>query len=276
VVRSIAVEDPWPTNLCWRMLLADGRVVVAPVTIQQLHEASRLPTASSLVELCARAVQQELRRGGPVPKPTHEPGPPDLAQTVVGFRAWSLRAAGELGPIGSGKADWRGAAEVRALCASRFHASPDPDCHCGWNAWHDPLHVKNDCERGRLIVGAIAARGRIEVHTDGFRSEWARPICLAYPDAEEAPQYVIDQVPRRKHAIVLAPEGPREKTVRDHVEAIARQHGLPAVPFGRLEAFAREHGSPVPPSLRPEPPNYYWSSASSSGTANVNVRYRRP
>jgi hypothetical protein len=254
VVRSIAVEDPWPTNLYWRMLLADGRVVQAPVTIQELH----LRGSHGLVEICARAVVEFCKRNGPVPKPTHEAGTPDLAATIVGYRAWKVasRAIGQevgLRPLGGGADHWRGAEEVRARCGTMFHAAPDPSHHCGWNAWHDPLRVERELRRGR-VVGAIACRGRVEVHRDGFRAEWARPICLAYHDDAQLRMEELDIDGRRFEYPAVGCVGLRGSPwsiARPYIEQLASRLGLPAVPFGQLEAFAREHGSPVPAGMRP-------------------------
>jgi hypothetical protein len=249
VVRSIAVEDPWPTNLYWRMLLADGRVVQAPVTIQELH----LRGSHGLVEICARAVVQFCKRNGPVPKPTHEAGTPDLAATIVGYRAWKVfnRGVGmaEVGlrPLGGGSDHWRGAEEVRAYCGTKFHAAPDPSHHCGWNAWHDPRRVAVEMRRGR-VVGAIACRGRVEVHHDGFRAEWARPICLAYSDDAQLRMEEMDLPELGRVGL----RGSPWSVSREYIEQLASRLGLPAVPFGQLEAFAREHGSPVPAGMRPD------------------------
>src|SRR5688572_5139919 len=78
--------------------------------------------------------------------------------------------------IGIGKVVWLPGVN-QAYCIGGPHRAPAQGCHCGFNAWHDP---QPDYEEGYL-QGAIAARGHLEVHYDGFRAEQAKIIALYCP-----------------------------------------------------------------------------------------------
>ncbi|MET0600535.1 MAG: hypothetical protein ABW167_00955 [Baekduia sp.] len=109
---------------------------------------------------------------------------PDLMDHVVGYRAWNLNG-GQIKPIGAGDDVWKGGEEVRASCKNGgLHVSPDSECECGLYAWHDFERVKANANESQ-VFGAVQAWGRIEVHSDGFRSEFMRPCMLAYDDSDD-------------------------------------------------------------------------------------------
>jgi hypothetical protein len=92
---------------------------------------------------------------------------------VIGFRAWVARGS-KLTALG-GEEEW-----PVGVCAARcredaHHTPPVSGCGCGIYAVHDPAAC---IERG-TVVGAILAWGRLEVHHEGFRAEYARPVALA-------------------------------------------------------------------------------------------------
>lgn len=149
-------------------------------------------------------------------EPRSEPEP-ELDDYLIGYRSWLIEG-GRLGPWGTGDDVWRGNAEVRATCRVHRHAAPDPDCHCGFHCFHDVASAVGEdyfglTEDPRIaVLGAVRCRGNVEVHHDGFRAEYAQPICL-----------------------VGAP-----------------QLGLPSVDEpDDLVAFAAGYGKPVPAELRP-------------------------
>jgi hypothetical protein len=78
-----------------------------------------------------------------------------------------------------------------------------------------------------LVSGIIVGWGRIQVHHQGFRSEFARVAALA--------------VPRTKRDAAI-------------VRAVAAEYDVPCVPAGGLARIADEFGSTIPESLRPEKP----------------------
>lgn len=109
---------------------------------------------------------------------------PDLMDYVVGYRAWNLHG-GQIKPIGAGDDVWKGGLEVRASCKNGgLHVSPDSECECGLYAWHDFERVKAGVNEAQ-VYGAVQAWGRIEVHQEGFRSEYMQPVMLAYDDTDD-------------------------------------------------------------------------------------------
>jgi hypothetical protein len=144
--------------------------------------------------------------------------------------------------------EWDGGREVMARCVYHTHAAPFPHCGCGFNLWHDPAgiglptntwDVLGGSEGVMGIVGGVVrARGRIEVHSDGFRAQYAQPLALlCEPDAPEA--------------------------------EVARALGLATVIYDDAEDFAQEHGHPVPVELRPSP---FARTLGSSGLASSGAR----
>lgn len=151
---------------------------------------------------------------------------PDLIEAVIGYRQWrspgnTLRGLIEPTP-------WPPGETMTAACRYAWRKvdhddveAPRSDCSCGLYAWHDrPLQAVGDANR--MVLGAIKAWGRIEVHHGGFRAQHAQ-------------------------IIALAGAGRR-------VAWLAGRYGVPAVPADRLAAFASEHGTPVPDALRPDAP----------------------
>ena len=109
---------------------------------------------------------------------------------------------------------------------SRCHQAPGPSgtCPCGLYAYHEMESVmKQDLGD---VWGAVVGWGAVEVHADGFRSEWQRPIVLA-------------EFPGR--------EGARAEELHE----AARLHGARVAPADRVGTVAREHGDPIPAELVP-------------------------
>jgi hypothetical protein len=105
------------------------------------------------------------------------------------------------------------------------HASPHPDCQCGVYAYHRP-GLRSYYGEQWWCEGVIAAWGRIEVHADGLRAEYARVEALGIPDLTN------DR---------LVPA----------VEAIGARLGVPVTSAEALPELAERLGGTVPESLRP-------------------------
>ena len=160
---------------------------------------------------------------------------PDLIEPVVGFRKWRVIRDHITSPYVPLRWD---APVIRARCfpANRSllfgegwleepHDAPHPDCKCGVYAWHDPPR------RGRLpgpddAFGIVSMWGRIEVHADGMRAEYARVEAICYqPELGSA------------HARRL--------------RAVADGLGVTLISYDELVAHARAVGSGIPAELRP-------------------------
>lgn len=176
---------------------------------------------------------------------------PDLTRKVIGFRSWRL-TGGELRPQNDAFSAWKVGAN-RARCEKdaypqagliallRYaddtieapepppsdHDAPHAGCDCGYYAWHSLERVIGLGPCDGFIHGAVAAWGRMEVHADGFRAEYAQPVVFGYSDTY---------------------------TVRSFraAEDFAREHGVRLVPLDELPEFASVFGAPVPENLRPE------------------------
>jgi hypothetical protein len=121
-----------------------------------------------------------------------------LAGKLQGVRSWSLLSGGASGAhlltsLGR-QVYWPPGSPLRAACetrrSSRRHSAPRGSCSCGIYAWH-PCRVDANVMGGLEealeprpwpaagVVGVIEAWGRTEVHADGFRAEYARPVSFA-------------------------------------------------------------------------------------------------
>jgi hypothetical protein len=173
---------------------------------------------------------------------------PDLIQPVVGYRGFNLEDGALASTNGTFVHRWRpgtnkAECHIRRAAAGGYrgprhppgsrapapHPSPSPQeqCACGLYGMHN---VRVVAQLTGELTAAIVAWGRIIVHPNGFRAEYARVVALA-PEAE---------------MMLVEPEA------RSEVRAVADAYGVPMVPVWDLEPAAREHGIPVPEDLRPE------------------------
>lgn len=148
-----------------------------------------------------------------------------VARPLVGFRSWRTAEDGRLFPT-----QWPVTVEpplpysawleevAHASCISYDHDSPAEGCQCGLYAY-----AKIRPDGGMLICGAVVAGGRVVLHEDGFRAEYARPIALL--DNESYPPGFNVGRPRAKR-----------------IAAVAKRHDLPILPADELAVYAAWHG----------------------------------
>ncbi len=74
---------------------------------------------------------------------------------------------------------------TKASCGNgtSSHEAPDADCECGLYAYHPwsgmGQHLVEDSgHRDGAVVGLVEAWGRVEVHSEGFRAEYAKPVAF--------------------------------------------------------------------------------------------------
>jgi hypothetical protein len=188
---------------------------------------------------------------------------PVLTGEVVGYRQWRVTPDLELRAAAHrGRDVWslgENAAVCRRMCdpvsgsifstlvgpiAAPCDDTPGPDCECGFYGLHSP----NDLWYGSsalstlsglftfstglddpdpLVSGVIVAWGKMQVHHQGFRAEFARVAALAIPES------------KRDAAVA---------------RAVAAAYDVPCVPAKALPKIGDEFGSTVPEGLRPPAP----------------------
>jgi len=175
-----------------------------------------------------------------------------LTTEVIGFRQW--RVGDDLELRSGHIADHWLPGDNKATCHGQQNPfdvygrdrvnyckdCPGNDCHCGFYALHRPsFWYGKDRDRQRhpfsvvltfgpepdFVAGLIAGWGKVQVHHDGFRAQYAKVVALAVPTDG-------------KKRIALA-------------RACAAEYGVPTVPQNELERVASEFGSLVPVELRP-------------------------
>jgi hypothetical protein len=102
---------------------------------------------------------------------------PDLIEPLVGFRNWRVIDGVLTSPYAP--LAWREPV-VCARCLRRpeAHRAPAPDCECGISAYHEPdLRFSSVDFRG--VSGIVSLWGRVEIHDDRLRAEYARVEALA-------------------------------------------------------------------------------------------------
>jgi len=101
-------------------------------------------------------------------------------------------------------------------------APPLEGCTCGIYAYHDADDMVAALT-SRLVGGAVLAWGRLTIHQQGFRTEFARPLALCYP-----PMFLPDSLARLAHV-----------------------YGLPVLDASHIAVFATEFGESYRPAAEP-------------------------
>ncbi|MCU0257970.1 MAG: SCP2 sterol-binding domain-containing protein [Solirubrobacteraceae bacterium] len=158
---------------------------------------------------------------------------PDLAEALIGYRAWRIDAAGRLYPWTLAPAGpWVPGVNTAVCHMADFdpsrrltpHKPPGRRCMCGIYALASPSDPRLH-GRGGQVIGAIAVWGDVEVHRTGFRAEHAAVVALAEPGPEAGP------------------------AVRAAAREAAQHHGVALVPRAGLAAAAGEYGAPLDPEI---------------------------
>jgi len=149
---------------------------------------------------------------------------PDLIEPVIGFRNWRL-IDGVLTSPYSGVAWEEPLLCARCLSTPDLHLAPDPDCDCGVSAYHEP-QLRFSTVDFQGVSGIVTLWGRVEVHPDRLRGEYARVEALA----------VYDRWSRRQ---------------RTGVEAVAAQLGVDLVDLHDQADAAIAYGAALPPAAVP-------------------------
>lgn len=244
----VQLDGTWTDGMFWLRAAVGNRVWKYGITREKLAQA--------LTELLVHECMEGL--GRLVAGTDGQPVAPRVTYRLLGFRQWRvLGQAPWIGSTGAGYNVWSGADEVRATHRTSMeeigrslgvafpqerHRAPAPGCHCGLNAYHDlavavraavvalkrgaPRGPGDGAEGSRRVVGAVVARGNLEVHPDGFRAEYARPLALWEPSGS----------------------GPH---IRLRAAEVARRLGIPALGSEDLAAYGAEFAEPVAMEHRP-------------------------
>jgi hypothetical protein len=112
--------------------------------------------------------------------------PADLAERVLGYRAWRLDARGLRSAAAPARWSRRTlVAECRRVVRRGDHAAPVARCQCGIYALHEP--EPRLLFRDGLVWGAVALDGRVLLYGNGLRAERATVLVLAYAGDEPQP-----------------------------------------------------------------------------------------
>jgi hypothetical protein len=150
---------------------------------------------------------------------------PTEAVCYGGTEAQLTAAAAQLFSFGSSPL---APAKVQRAKPNRDHSAPHPGCGCGLYALHAPEFMSRWHQDEPLMVhGAVLGWGRMEVHREGWRAQYAQPVMLAF-DGDRQPY---------NHC--------------ERVKAMGEELGLPVVEWVEFEAEARKLAEPVPTELRP-------------------------
>jgi hypothetical protein len=138
---------------------------------------------------------------------------------------------------------WPPREKLRAECrrrqawfTSRHHApeahapaaSPLPDCTCGIYAWHEvTTMMRTQRDEPLAFGGAVLCWGRIVIHPEGLRAQFARPLALSLP---------------------LSPAA-RSRTARV-LREVTESYGIPLLEPDHLVAYAQEFGVSYKPEIR--------------------------
>jgi hypothetical protein len=119
------------------------------------------------------------------------------------------------------------------------HSAPEAECTCGVYAYHDVdamlRHVEEmrqfiDHRQRILVAGAVLCWGRLVIHPEGFRAQFARVVAISLPEPE-----------------------PSTAWTHQHLREVARAYAIPPLDLKHLVPYAREFGSafkPDPSELR--------------------------
>jgi len=135
---------------------------------------------------------------------------------VLGVRGWQARTNGRLCSIDA-PATWvAGVNQARCLRdADPEHLAPDADCACGIYGYSDLNHRRDGYFDSNVVVGTIAAWGRMEPCCDGFRAGQARILAIGCDHQSTRWQRVA-----------------------------ARRYDVPLVRFAELERHGRQYALP--------------------------------
>lgn len=109
-----------------------------------------------------------------------------ISKPLLGFRKWKTDDKNHLLTASIWNSAWQPGINHATGCSEK-HTSPAPMCHCGFNAWFDFDDNKTSNYNG--VIGSIAGAGKVELHSQGFRSQKAQIIALYVEKEKDLKRY---------------------------------------------------------------------------------------
>ncbi len=107
---------------------------------------------------------------------------PDYASTITGWKAWNQGTYGNKIRLQSGMGSVWSPDPLKAVCINLPHSAPREDCSCGIYATRTMEQLlRNWWHREGMILGKVALWGKVIIHHEGYRAEWAQPLEIWVP-----------------------------------------------------------------------------------------------
>lgn len=140
--------------------------------------------------------------------------PPLFAGKILGVREWTTnRHCERLGPLVYYE-PWRIETVTEARCGmvpSAGHSAPEATCECGlyayhpWSAEGGSVATTAECDEYR-VAGVVEAWGKVELHGEGFRAQFARPVAFLKPaNGWPGSQRALERLSRKSGAELIDP-----------------------------------------------------------------------
>lgn len=131
--------------------------------------------------------------------------PPDLSAEVLGFRGWHAAPSGLL--LSSGVSDGWLPGVNEAACGRGLHPAPQKGCGCGLYSHYTLEHLSRSVNwqnQDGIVVGAVGGWGRVILHPDGWRAQYAQVLALF----RQGPAAALDRAAKLYNVPIVA--GPLE------------------------------------------------------------------
>jgi hypothetical protein len=142
-----------------------------------------------------------------------------VSERLFGVRSWQLavdddgafRLHGFYEPARwkkDGKTTW---ARCELGIQKDRHKAPDGRCSCGlyalhpWNADHCEYIHRPASSEALTVVGVVEVWGRVQLHMEGFRAQYARPSAIVLIDMDPTSPYgrIVQELARDHRAQLL-------------------------------------------------------------------------
>ena len=118
------------------------------------------------------------------------PSPRKHTGHVYGYRAWRV-LGDKLYSLGGSARPWPVDKPKTAICWRNFTPwahGPAPvwEHKCGIYAWKDLPKTEYSPQGMKPVWGIVELTGKVIVHSEGYRAQYAQPVAIAYSEGAEA------------------------------------------------------------------------------------------